>query len=267
MKNRILRAIFIALFALCQISYAADKNTATVFAAASMQTALDDIISQFKKENPDYEIRSNYDSSGTLATQITAAGGADIFISASKKAMDKVSDFLAANSRYDLLENKLVAIMPANKQSPPLTGADEATNTKLLMAWIVTGKMLSIGNYAGDSPVPAGEYAYNLLNSYDANFFNVLTKQGKLSLAQNVTAVLTQVATGAADIGFVYSTDAATRPNDVKIILSLTPLTKIIYPAAVLKDGANKPAVKSFFEYLKSQKAKDTLTKYGFSVL
>jgi molybdate transport system substrate-binding protein len=265
MKKRNLSFIILSFFIFTQTLFAAsDKNEITVFAAASMKYSLDEVISEFKTDYPQYEVRTNYDSSGTLAQQILAAAGADIFISASKGSMDKVAQSIYLPSRYNMLENKLVAIIASGVKPPELDGADEASSIKLVMAWIMGGKMLSIGNYIGDSPVPAGEYAYKLLNSYDANFFNAVSKQGKLSLAQNVTAVLTQVASGAADIGFVYSTDAATRPQDVKTLLTLTPLTKIVYPAAILDGSKNKESVKTFFNYLKTDKAKEIFIKYGF---
>jgi molybdate transport system substrate-binding protein len=249
------------------VQAASPKKTVTVFAAASMQTALDDIIGQFKAANKSYEVRTNYDSSGTLATQINTAGGADVFISASKGSMDKVAQYIVADSRYNIVENKLVAIIPLKSEAPQLDATDEAGNIKLLMSWILNGKMLSVGNYEGEAPVPAGEYTYNLLKTYDDKFFPTLVAKGKINLAQNVTAVLTQVATSAADVGFVYSTDASTRVNDVKVILTLTPLTKIIYPAAILSEGADKKSVKEFFAFLKTDKVKATLTKYGFTAL
>ncbi|MDR2192815.1 MAG: molybdate ABC transporter substrate-binding protein, partial [Endomicrobium sp.] len=221
----------------------------------------------FKKENSKYEVRTNYDSSGTLAQQINAAGGADIFISASKGSMDKVEPALAAGTRFDMLENKLTAIVPLNALQPQFNGKDEAENVKILINWISKGAMVSIGNYEGSSPVPAGEYAYNLLNSYDDKLFSSLKAKGKLNLAQNVTAVLAQVAANAADIGFVYSTDAATRPNDVKVIITLTPLKKIVYPAAILSQAKDNKGAAAFFEYLKSDKAKSIFTKYGFKTV
>jgi molybdate transport system substrate-binding protein len=271
--NKFLKSItlfltaFIMAFSFAACGESKEKIKVSLFAAASMEAALSDVIELFYESNDSYEITTNYGSSGTLAEQIKTAGGADIFIAASQKSLINISDYMDIESKYDIVENKLVVISGKNVTVPAFdTAKTQQENAEIFMSYVTDNSvMVSIGEYEGSSPVPAGDYAYKLLSSYSSTFFT--DNSSKISRAANVTAVLNQVSTGAADFGFVYATDAALFTDKVSVLYQLIPLTNIIYPAAFTQEGKDKEGAKVFFEFLKTDAVKEILANYGFTVL
>jgi molybdate transport system substrate-binding protein len=243
--------------------FAADK-TVIVFAAASMTESMNAIAKLYKASVPDVEIVYNFDSSGTLKTQIQEGADCDVFISAGQRQMDQLDitadasintdklDFVRGGTRFDIVSNKVVLIAPKGATKGIADFKDAATDKVSLIA-------------LGNSDVPVGQYSEQIYKSL--GLWDALNSQKKISFASNVKEVLSQVAAGAVDCGVVYSTDAATS-DAVEVVASAPEGTHapITYPAAILKGAKNAEAAEAFVEYLKGAEASSVFTKIGFSI-
>jgi len=240
-----------------------DASGINVFAAASLKGAMEEIITEYNKANPDVKINLNTDSSGKLQTQIEEGFACDIFFSAGKKQMEKLKEggFIKEGTDADLLHNKLCIVSPKESDTK-VTG----------IANIKDAKSISIG----ETTVPAGAYAREALSkSYpDLGISKESTGaqlQEKLGLEvienSNVTKTLLSVVDGFGEVGFVYLTDTYGN-EDVKVIEKVDEsLTgKITYPIArVNNDEADEKIsaeADKFYDYLKSDSAKKVFEKY-----
>jgi molybdate transport system substrate-binding protein len=227
-------------------------DTLTVFAAASLKNALDDIAAKWKDSGAG-TVGASYASSSTLAKQIEQGAPADVFISADTQWMDYVNKRSLVEKPHDLLGNRLVLI--AAKDNPLTLEIKPGLN----LVEVLDGGRLAVGD---PSNVPAGIYAKEALTKlkiWDA-------VQPKLAPAADVRAALTLVSRGEAPLGIVYETDAKV---DAKVrIVSVFPEDShkpIVYPVAVVKSSKNPNAAK-FVAFLDNPAAKEIFVKYGFSV-
>jgi molybdate transport system substrate-binding protein len=234
---------------------AAAQETLTIFAAASLKNALDDVNTAFTKAS-NVKVTASYAASSALAKQIETGAPADVFISADLKWMDYVAEKkqIKADTRFNLLGNKLVLI----------AGKDSKLGNQEI------GQGFDIAKLAGDGriavadtkAVPAGLYAKAALEKLGA----WTTAEPKLAQAENVRATLAFVARGETPIGIVYETDAKVEPN-VKIIGhfpdgSYPPVT---YPAAATANA--KADTAKYLQFLRTGAVKAIFEKYGFSYL
>jgi len=234
----------------------AQTGALVVFAAASLKNALDEIAAAWSKETGKPAPKISYGASSALAKQLEQGAPANLFISADIDWMDYVEkkDLIRKNTRVNLLGNKIVLIAPRDSN----VAIDVKPGFDLAKA--LAGGKLAMANV---DAVPAGKYGKAALEKLGA--WNGV--KDNIAQAENVRAALLLVARGEAPFGIVYSTDAAAEPN-VKII-SVFPADShppIIYPAAETKDSKSADA-KSFFDYLKSNKARPAFEKQGFAVL
>lgn len=234
------------------------ETTVTLAAAASLEYAFTEkIIPAFEAANPGIKIEGTYDSSGKLQTQIESGLAADIFFSAATKQMTALDEegMVQSDTIKNLLENKIVMILPANSDKSASKFED-----------IVNFDTIAIGD---PESVPAGQYAKEALTTL--GLWDQV--ESKLSLGTNVTEVLNWVAEGSADAGIVYATDAATT-DKVKVVAEAPEgsLAKpVLYPVAQMKateekDEATQKAAKAFYDYICSKDATDVLASYGFTV-
>ena len=238
---------------------ASDPSAVNVFAAASLKNAMDEIIAEYNKANPDVKISLNTDSSGKLQTQIEEGFACDIFFSAGKKQMEKLKEegHIKDGTDADLLHNKLCIVAPKDSDTK-VTG----------IANIKDAKSISIG----ETSVPAGAYAREALSKAYPDLGITKESTGaelkdKLGMDiienSNVTKTLLSVVDGFGEVGFVYLTDTYGN-EDVKVDESLT--GKITYPIArVNNDEADEKIsaeADKFYDYLKSDSAKKVFEKY-----
>ncbi|GBO51897.1 molybdenum ABC transporter, periplasmic molybdenum-binding protein ModA [Pseudanabaena sp. lw0831] len=225
----------------------------TISAAASLKEALGEITPIYSKAKTNVVIRNNFGSSGDLQQQIINGAPVDVFISAAAKQMDELQkkDLIVADTRRDLLSNRLVLIIPADK--------GDAKELKDLTS--VSIERIAIGD---PRSVPVGQYAEQALTKR-ALLEDV---RSKFVLGNNVRQVLQFVESGNAQAGIVYATDAK-NSNKVKVveIIDAKLHKPIVYPIAVLQKSANQPSSKSYLEFLSSEPAKTIFEKYGFSTL
>jgi len=225
----------------------------TVFAAASLKNAMDDVAAEWKKGGG-AAVGTSYASSSVLAKQIEQGAPADVFISADTQWMDYVSKKSLVEGEHNLLGNRLVLI---SARDNPLT---LEMKPGLKLAELLGSDRLAVGD---PSNVPAGIYAKEALTKlkiWDA-------VQPKLAPAADVRAALTLVSRGEAPLGIVYETDAKVDPK-VRIV-SVFPEDShkpIVYPVAVVRASKNPDAAK-FVAFLDGPEAGAIFTKYGFEVI
>ncbi len=233
----------------------AEDKTLTVFAAASMKNALDDIDTAFTARTG-IKVNASYAASSTLARQIEQGAPADIFVSADTDWMDYAvgKKTINAATRSNLLGNSIVLIAPKDSRIDNVTIGQGFDLAKLAGdGKIATGDVKS---------VPVGKYAKAALEKLGA----WKAAESKFAMAESVRAALTLVARGEAVLGIVYSTDAKVEPG-VKIVGTFPADSHppIIYPVAATSTA--KPEAKAYLDYLHSAAAKAVLEKYGFNYL
>lgn len=242
-----------------------EKEEIIVFAAASMTETLNQVKDVYEKEN-NVTITYNFDSSGTLKTQIQEGADCDLFISASQKQMNQLDlssdkeinkeglDFVAGDTRLNLLENKVVLVVPEGNPK----GIESFDD---LAARLAEGSILMA---MGNSDVPVGQYTQKILNFYGLDE-EALAKSGVITYGSNVKEVTTQVSEGSVDCGIVYCTDAFSAGLTVIDSASKDMCGQVIYPAAVLKTAKNPDAAKAFLDYLSGSEAMAIFEAVGFS--
>ena len=249
-------------------SQAAQSVELIVFAAASLTETLTAIGETYSAENPGVTFRFNFDSSGTLKTQIQEGADCDLFISAGQKQMDQLDimtsadvnkdrlDFVDSDTRVDLLENKVVLCVPE--------GSDKGIDNFDALAEHL--KAQDILFCMGNSDVPVGQYTQKILACYDLDE-EALAAAGVITYGSNVKEVTTQITEASVDAGVVYCTDAFSA--------GLTPVDEatkemcgqVIYPAAVLMAAPNAEAAKEFLAYLQTDRAATVFEGVGFSAV
>lgn len=226
----------------------------TVFAAASLTNALQEIAAQYKKEKQ-VDVVASYASSSTLARQIEQGAPADLFISADQQWMDYAIDKLqiVANTRYTLLGNELVLIAPQDSKIDKVV-IDKKTDWKTLLE----GGRLAVGD---PDHVPAGIYAKESLENLGA----WATLAPEMARANNVRSAMALVERAEAPLGIVYGSDAIAS-NKVKVvgIFPKASHKSVEYPMAIVK-GHENPTVSDFYHYLKSPQAAEIFKNYGFT--
>ena len=222
-----------------------------VFAAASLTETLTELGDQYMTDHPDVSIVFNFDSSGTLKTQIQEGADCDIFLSAGQKQMNEL-DCVLEGTRFDILENKVALAVPQGNPA----GIESYDD---MIAALQDGTiMLAMGN--GD--VPAGQYTQKILAHYG---LNEETLSGCITYATNVKEIATQVSEAAVDCGILYQTDAFSAGLTVVDTATAQMCGQIIYPAAVMNTTQNEEAARAFLEYLTSDAADNVFSGVGFT--
>lgn len=230
----------------------AKETTILVAAAASLKYSYEEeLIPMFEAANPGIKVEATFDSSGKLKTQIEEGLDADVFMSAATKQMAELAEenMIDADSVVDLLENKIVLIVPEGTTTA-VTGFEDITKAE----------MIAIGD---PESVPAGQYAKEALESL--GLWEEAEK--KLTKGTNVTEVLNWVAEGSAEVGIVYATDAATTEH-VTVIAEAPEgslAEKVLYPVGRVSASAYKKEADQFIEFLQSGEAMAVFESYGFS--
>ena len=244
----------------------ADPVELTVFAAASLTETLNQIAENYKTVAPDVTLTFNFDSSGTLKTQIQEGAVCDLFISAGQKQMDQLDasadasvnteglDFVLEGSRIDLLENKVTLAVPEG-------------NPKGIDSFDALAEHLEAGDILlamGNSDVPVGQYTQKILTYYGLDEA-ALANAGCITYGTNVKEVTTQVSEGSVDAGIIYCTDAFSA--GLTVVDEATPemCGQVIYPAAVLNTSEHQTEAQAFLDYLSTDDAMTVFESVGFS--
>jgi len=243
-----------------------DEIELIVFAAASMTETLQEIEILYKETAPNVKLTFNFDSSGTLKTQIQEGADCDLFISAGKKQVDELDisadsavntdglDFIMQDTRVDLLENKVTLCIP---EGNPAGITDFAS---LVEKFEDPDILFAMGN----SDVPVGQYTQKIL-AYLELSEEELAAAGKITYGSNVKEVTTQISEGSVSCGVVYCTDAFSAGLEIADYATADMCGRVIYPAALIKGTANADAAKAFLSYLQSEEAMKVFENVGFS--
>ena len=246
----------------------AKKSAIVVFAAASMTESLTRAGDQFAAANDQYELSFNYDSSGTLKTQIQEGADCDVFISAGQKQMDQMDitvasdvnteglDLIDHDTRFDILENKVTLVVPEGNPKSIQSFGDLASHLQ-------AGDILMV---MGNSDVPVGQYTQKILAYYNLDE-EALASAGTITYATNVKEVTSQVSAGSADCGVIYQTDAYSAGLVVVASATKDMCGRVVYPAAATKAAPNPEGARAFLDFLKGDEATADFSEVGFTPL
>ena len=225
-----------------------------VFAAASLTETLNAIAETYSADHPGVTFRFNFDSSGTLKTQIQEGADCDLFLSAAQKQMNALQDedLINTDTRVDLLENKVVLAVPegnpADIQSFEDIGTDQC-------------KLIALGN----EDVPVGSYSVEILTNL--GILDELESGNKITYGSNVKEVTTQVKEAAADCGIVYATDAFSAGLETVDQATAEECGPVIYPAALTASTAHAEEAQAFLDYLSTDDAAAIFESVGFAMV
>ena len=248
------------------LAQTAPQTELIVFAAASMTETLSQLKAVYEAEHPDVTIVYNFDSSGTLKTQIESGAECDVFISAAPKQMNQLDaaakpeanpaglDFVLQGTRVNLLENKVALAVPEGNPKG-IESYDDLVER--LKAGTV---LLAMGN----SDVPVGQYTQKIFAFYGLDEAE-LAQKGVITYGSNVKEVTTQVSEAAVDCGVIYGTDAYSAKLTVEDTATAEMCGQVIYPAAVLNITRNEEIAKDYLSFLTSDAARAVFEAVGFS--
>ena len=246
----------------------AEEIELIVFAAASMTETLTEISELYKDAAPNVSLVFNFDSSGTLKTQIEEGAPVDLFISAGQKQMNQLDitadsevntdglDFVLEGTRLNLLENKVALAVPDGNPAEINSYEDLAqalTDNRILLAM-------------GNEDVPVGQYTQKILAYFDLDETE-LANAGCITYGSNVKEVTTQVSEAAADCGIIYQTDAFSAELEIVDTATTEMCGQVIYPAAVMNVSEHPDEAEAFLEYLTGPEAAEVFEAVGFTMV
>lgn len=224
-----------------------------ISAAASLKEVMADLETEYKKSNENVTLVVNYGSSGSLQQQIEQGAPCDLFISAGQSQMNTLKEegLLLDDTTKDLVENSLVLVVANGVE---ITSFDDLKSDKV--------NHIAVGE---PESVPAGKYADEVLTNTEIKD----SISDKLVFAKDVKEVLAWVASGNADVGFVYLSDALSS-DSVSIVENVDEVnnhSSITYPVSVIKDSTNVEEVKKFEDFLFTDTAQKIFEKYGYKLV
>jgi molybdate transport system substrate-binding protein len=228
-------------------------NELTVSAAVSLRDAFNEIADLYEKRNGS-KIHFNYGASGALQKQIESGAPADVFASAGAKQMDDLAakNFIVSDSRKDFARNSLVLIVPSQRAS--VSSFIDLANPSV--------KRVAVGN---PKTVPAGAYTVQALSKLGL----LPGIQTKLIFAEDVRQVLDYVVRDEVDAGVVYSSDALSSGDKIKVVAQAADDSHdpILYPIAVVKDSNRQKAARAFVDLVLSSEGQAILIRHGFRAM
>lgn len=236
----------------CLSGCGGEKRELTILAAASLTDVCGELKTEYETSHPGVTLQFSYGASGALQSQIEEGAPADVFFSAGTKQMDALKEegLMDTDSVVELLENKIVLVVPADREGGPASFEDAAAEGV---------SMVALGE---PESVPAGQYAREVFESLGI----WQQVEAKANYGSDVRTVLSWVETGAADCGVVYATDAYTS-DGVKIVAEAPEgsHSPVIYPVGVVKAGAHTEDAEEFVRYLERDEAMRLFERFGFT--
>jgi molybdate transport system substrate-binding protein len=249
---RLMRMLAVTLAAVLLVAPGARAQEVTLSVAISLKDATEELGRTFMAAHPGVTLRYNFGASGDLQKQIEAGAPVDVFLSAAQRQMDELEKqkLILVETRRAFARNVLVVVKPADSKVDVTKPADltEARVTRI-----------AIGN---PKSVPAGQYAEESLRSL--GLWDRV--QPKLVFAENVRQVLDYVARGEVDAGFVYSTDAAIRPQGVKEAFRAPDdsYRPVVYPGAVVAASKQATLARAYLDLMIGEQGRAVLARFGF---
>jgi molybdate transport system substrate-binding protein len=262
MRNAAVFIIFALLVAGCaQKEETTGNKEITVFAAASLTGAFGEIKGGFEKDNPGTSVVCNFDGTQALRTQVEQGAYGDVFASANTKHMNalKAEGLVLNETVSNFAKNRIVIIVPRDNRKGIQNFSDLAKpGTKIVM---------------GTKDVPCGSYALQVLDriandtSYGPDYKKSVL-DNVLSQETVVTGIIAKTAAGEADAGFAYYSDVTEDAKEKLTKIEIPEEYNVVaeYPIAVLTESRDKEEAQRFIGYVESEKGREVLAKYGFTL-
>lgn len=246
-----------------------DNTTVRIFAAKSLNGVVDELISMYNEEQPNVEIVTSYDSSGTLLEQIEQGAACDLFFSAAQKQMDQLEgdELLVDGTRANVVNNQ-VCVVTYKGSDTKVTGLEDISKAE---SFALADGSVPVGKYTRQAMVNA-----DMLDKVDD--VSVITTQEvsdalggiEINECANVGAVTAAVSEGSNEVGTVYKSDTYGLEDKLEIlqVVGYDLTGDVIYPIAQIKndeaDDLESEAALDFLHFLTSDKAKEVYEKYLF---
>lgn len=222
------------------------EGRVTVFAAASLTDAFEEVVQAFEAANGEVTVELSLASSSTLREQILAGAPADVFASANQSNVDQLVAAGAVTGATDFVENELQIVVPAGNPGA-VTGLEDLAEAELLVG--LCAEEAPCGQLGREALAKAG-----VAPSIDTN-------------EPDVRSLLTKVGAGELDVGLVYRTDVLAAGEAVEgIDLPADGEVTTAYPIATLTDGPNPEAAAAFVAFVLSEQGQEVLASYGFDL-
>lgn len=247
-----------------------DKTEITVFAAKSLNTVMEELIQKYNETQPNVTITGNYDSSGTLMTQIEEGASCDIFFSAAQKQMDKLQNedkLVIDGTRHNVVNNQ-VCVVTQKDSSTKVTGLANLGDAASLA---LADGSVPVGNYTRKALIASGVLK-QVEDSSTITTQQISDALGGVEINEcaNVGAVTAAISEGANEVGTVYKSDTYGFEDKIKVLeeVSYELTGDVIYPVAQITnpkaDEAEQKAALDFVNFLVSDDAKQIFDTYYF---
>lgn len=247
-----------------------DSTTITVFAAASLENALNEVIEKYNESQPNVTVVPSYDSSGTLLAQIEEGAACDVFFSAAQKQMDTLQNddqLVVDGTRHNVVNNQVVVITYKGSGTA-VTGLENLKDAKNIA---MADGSVPVGKYTRQALVNAGILdAVDDVSTIPTDVVSQALGGVEINECGNVSAVKTQVAEGSNEVGTVYYSDTYGLEDklDILQVVSYDLTGNVIYPIAQVKndeaDELEQKAALDFVNFVKSDAAKTIFDSYYF---
>lgn len=247
-----------------------DNTTITVFAAASLENALNEVIEKYNESQPNVTVVPSYDSSGTLLAQIEEGAACDVFFSAAQKQMDTLQNddqLVVDGTRHNVVNNQVVVIT-YKESGTAVTGLENLKDAKNIA---MADGSVPVGKYTRQALVNAGILdAVDDVSTIPTDVVSQALGGVEINECANVSAVKTQVAEGSNEVGTVYYSDTYGLEDklDILQVVSYDLTGNVIYPIAQVKndeaDELEQKAALDFVNFVKSDAAKTIFDSYYF---
>ena len=247
-----------------------ESTQITVFAAASLENALNEVIKKYNETQPNVTIIPSYDSSGTLLAQIEEGAACDVFFSAAQKQMDTLQNddqLVVDGTRHNVVNNQVVVITYKGSGTA-VTGLENLKDAKSIA---MADGSVPVGKYTRQAMVNAGMLdAVDDVSTIPTNVISQALDGVEINECGNVSAVKTQVAEGSNEVGTVYYSDTYGLEDklDILQVISYDLTGNVIYPIAQVKndeaDELEQKAALDFVNFVKSDAAKAIFDSYYF---
>lgn len=247
-----------------------ESTQITVFAAASLENALNEVIKKYNETQPNVTIVPSYDSSGTLLAQIEEGAACDVFFSAAQKQMDTLQNddqLVVDGTRHNVVNNQVVVITYKGSGTA-VTGLENLKDAKSIA---MADGSVPVGKYTRQAMVNAGMLdAVDDVSTIPTDVISQALDGVEINECGNVSAVKTQVAEGSNEVGTVYYSDTYGLEDklDILQVISYDLTGNVIYPIAQVKndeaDQLEQKAALDFVNFVKSDAAKAIFDSYYF---
>lgn len=247
-----------------------ESTQITVFAAASLENALNEVIKKYNETQPNVTIILSYDSSGTLLAQIEEGAACDVFFSAAQKQMDTLQNddqLVVDGTRHNVVNNQVVVITYKGSGTA-VTGLENLKDAKSIA---MADGSVPVGKYTRQAMVNAGMLdAVDDVSTIPTDVISQALDGVEINECGNVSAVKTQVAEGSNEVGTVYYSDTYGLEDklDILQVISYDLTGNVIYPIAQVKndeaDELEQKAALDFVNFVKSDAAKAIFDSYYF---